>query len=293
MATFGRARRAQNGGNAFLRPLGFLLTVSLALLLLRDTAAVRGASSFATELLVPAERVLGAVGSSVSHFWQSIAEIENLRSDNDALHAQVDRYALENVQLREQAFQAQQAAQLAAAGKALPYKTVAGPVIARDPTGVLHTIVLGVGSQDGVFLDDVVISDQGVVGRVSEVGGTYSKVLLVTDSGSAVSALVQGLRAAGIVRGQFGDTLIMDWILQTEDVKVGDVVITAGLAIGNDLRSLYPKGLVLGKVVEVTKGENGTFQRAILTPAVDLRHLENVLVVNVAGAKTPQTPRVP
>src|SRR2546425_549649 len=192
VATFGRTRRAQGGGNAFVRPLAFLLTVSLALLLLRDTAAIRGVSIFATEFLVPAERVLGAVGSSVSGFWQSIAEIENLRSD--------------------------------------------------------------------------------------------SKVLLVTDSGSAVSALVQGSRAAGIVRGQFGDTLVMDWILQTEDVKVGDVVITAGLAIGNDLRSLYPKGLILGRVVEVTKGENGTFQRAILTPAVDLRHLENVLVVRTAAS---------
>src|SRR2546421_70568 len=197
MATFGRARRAPGSGNAFLRPFAGLLVVSLALLLLRDTAFVRSGATFVTELLVPAERVLGQVGSTV-----------------------------------------------------------------------------------GVLLDDVVISDQGVVGRVSEVGNNYSKVLLVTDSSSAVSALVQGSRAAGIVRGQFGDTLVMDWILQTEDVKIGDVVITAGLAIGNDLKSLYPKGLSLGRVVEVTKGENGTFQRAILTPAVDLRHLENALVVN-------------
>ena len=168
------------------------------------------------------------------------------------------------------------------AAKALKLQTQSAPVIARDPSGVLHTIVLGAGAKDGVLLDDVVISDRGVVGRVSEVGNNYSKVLLVTDSGSAVSALVQGSRAAGIVRGQYGDTLVMDWILQTEDVKVGDVVITAGLAIGNDLKSLYPKGLILGKVVEVTKGENGTFQRAILVPAVDLRHLENVLVVNTS-----------
>src|SRR5881396_2543587 len=58
MATFGRTRRAQGGGNAFVRPLAFLLTVSLALLLLRDTAAVRGVSIFATEFLVPAERIL-------------------------------------------------------------------------------------------------------------------------------------------------------------------------------------------------------------------------------------------
>src|SRR5438128_5357389 len=171
------------------------------------------------------------------------------------------------------------AAQLAAVAETLPYKTVSAPVIARDPSGVLHTILLGAGTADGVLVDDIVVSQQGAVGRVSEVGATYSKVLLVTDSGSAVSALVQGSRAAGIVRGQFGDTLVMDWILQTEDVKIGDVVITSGFAIGNELRSFFPRGLLLGRVVEVAKGENGTFQRAILVPAVDLRHLENVLVV--------------
>jgi rod shape-determining protein MreC len=230
-------------------------------------------------VLIPVERVLGQIGAPVARAWQAVIEIETLRGDNDSLRAQVDRLTLENVQLREQAFMAQQAAQLAATAKSLPFKTLTAPVVARDPSGVLHTIILGAGAKDGVFLDDVVISAQGVVGRVSEVGQSYSKVLLVTDTGSAVSALVQGSRAAGIVRGQFGDTLVMDWILQTEDVKVGDVVITAGLAIGDDLKSLYPKGLVLGKVVEVTKGESGTFRRAILVPAVDLRHLENVLVV--------------
>jgi len=279
VATFGRARRAQGGGNAFARPFAALFALSLALLLLRDTVIVRSAAARATDVLVPVERVLGQVGTSAARFWQAIAEIERLRSDNDALRAQNDRLTLENVQLREQAFAAQQAAQLAVVAKTLPYKTVSAPVIARDPSGVLHTIMLGVGAQDGVLVDDIVVSQQGAVGRVSEVGAGYSKVLLVTDSGSAVSALVQGSRAAGIVRGQFGDTLVMDWILQTEDVKTGDVVITAGLALGNEVRSLFPQGLVLGRVVEVAKGENGTFQRAILVPAVDLRHLENVLVV--------------
>jgi rod shape-determining protein MreC len=282
MASFGRARRAQGPSAAAARPFVLLFAASLVLLLARDTTVVRSASTAATELLVPVERILGQVGTPVSNAWQAISEIETLRSDNATLRAAVDRLTLENVQLQEQAVAAEQAARLGATAAALPFKTLPAPVVARDPSGVLHTIVLGAGAQDGVYLDDVVISDTGVVGRVSEVGANYSKVLLVTDSASTVSALVQGSRAAGIVRGQFGDTLVMDWILQTEDVKVGDTVITAGLAIGDDLRSLYPKGLVLGKVVEVTKGDTGTFQRAILTPAVDLRHLENVLVVRGA-----------
>src|SRR5437879_12382579 len=222
MATFGRARRAPGSGNSFLRPFAVLFVVSLALLLLRDTTVVRAGATFVTELLVPAERVLGQVGSTAGGFWQAIAEIENLRTDNDALKAKVDQLTLENVQLREQSFQAQQGAQLAEAAKALKLQTQSAPVIARDPSGLLHSIVLGAGAKDGVLLDDVVISDQGVVGRVSEVGNSYSEVLLVTDSGSAVSALVQGPRAAGIVRGQDGDTPVMDRILQTEEREGGE-----------------------------------------------------------------------
>src|SRR5438874_2806309 len=101
MATFGRTRRAPGSGNAFVRPFAILFVVSLALLLLRDTAFVRGGATFVTELLVPAERVLGQVGSTAGGFWQAIAEIENLRTDNDALKAKVDQLTLENVQLRE------------------------------------------------------------------------------------------------------------------------------------------------------------------------------------------------
>ena len=282
MATFGRTRRSTSASGAVVRPFAFLLAASLILLLARDTAVIHSASTFATELLIPVERVLGEIGAPVSRAWQAVAEIERLRSDNESLRTQVDRLTLDNVRLTEQVIAAEQAAKLNAAAATLPFKTVQAPVVAADPSGVVHSIVLGVGNTSGVKVDDIVVSDTGAVGRVSEVGANYSKVVLVTDSASTVSALVQGSRAAGIVRGQFGDTLVMDWILQTEDVKVGDVVITAGLAIGDGVRSLYPKGLILGKVVEVTKGDTGTFQRAILVPAVDLRHLENVLVVHTA-----------
>jgi len=71
----------------------------------------------------------------------------------------------------------------------------------------------------------------------------------------------------------------MDWILQTEGVKVGDVVITAGLSVGNELRSLYPKGLVIGRIAQIQIAEAAAYNRAIVTPAVDLRRLEHVLVV--------------
>ena len=279
MASFGRTRRAQNG---LVRSFAILFAISTLLLVARNSDPIRSLATVGTQLLVPVQRVLADAGVTGSRFFQAITEIERLRQDNADLRGEVDRLTLENVQLREATVAAQQAAKLNDVAKTLPYQTVQAPVIARDPSNILLGIVLGAGTADGVKVDDVVVSDQGVVGRVSEAGPNYSKVLLITDPSSNFSALVEGSRATGIVRGQYGDSLIMDWLLQTEAVKVGDVVVTAGLGLGDQVRSLYPKGLVVGKVLQVQNAEAAAYQRAIIAPAVDLRKLESVLVVRTA-----------
>ena len=277
MATLGRTRGRRTNGVA--RPFLVLFAISLLILLFRSVAAVQAAAEVGTQVLVPVQRALAETGITTNRFLQAIGELDKLRTDNADLRAANDRLTLENARLAEAAIAAQQAAKLAVAQRALPYKTITAPVIARDPSGVLKTIVIGAGTDQGVSVDQIVLAEQGVVGRVSEVGSNYAKILLVTDSSSSVSALVQTSRASGIVRGQYGDTLVMEWILQSDPVKPGDIVVTAGLGIGNELRSLYPKGLVIGTVVDVTKAEVSAYQRAIIAPAADLRKLESVLLI--------------
>ena len=277
MAALGRTRQRRT--NSVGRPFAVLFVVSLLILLFRSAAVIQGAATMGTQLLVPIQSVLAATGVTTNRFFQAVGDLDRLRTDNADLRAANDRLTLENARLAEAAIVAQQGAKLDAAQRTLPYKTITAPVIARDPSGVLKTIVIGAGTDQGVRVDQVVLAERGVVGRVSEVGTNYAKVLLVTDSASSVSALVQTSRASGIVRGQYGDTLVMEWILQSDPVKAGDVIVTAGLGIGNELRSLYPKGLVIGTVVDVTKAEVSAYQRAVISPAVDLRKLENVLVI--------------
>lgn len=276
MATLSiRRTRARRGP---LGPFLFLCAVSLALLLLRDTDVMRGASALGTAAIVPIQRAMADTGSAVGRFTTAIGEIERLGRDNAHLRAENDRLTLENVRLREQLVAAGATARVEALAASLPYDSVPSTVIARDP-GVLRSLVVGVGSEAGVAVGHVVLSEQGVVGRVTEVGPGFAKVLLVTDASSVVSALVQDSRATGIVRGQFGESLLMEWVLATEPMKVGDVVLTAGLGLDSEVRSHYPKGLVLGRVVEVAKADNSAYLRAVLLPAVDLRKLEHVLVV--------------
>lgn len=282
MASLGRARTRRT--NSVARPFAALFVVSILLLLFRSADFVQAGATFGTQILVPVQSALAATGVSTSRLFQAIGDIDKIRAENADLRAANDRLTLANAQLAEAAVAARQGAKLAAAQSALPFKTVAAPVIARDPSGVLKTIVIGAGSDQGVRVDQIVLSEQGVVGRVSEAGSNYAKITLITDSASSVSALVQSSRASGIVRGQYGDTLVMEWILQSDPVKPGDVVVTAGLGLGEELRSLYPKGLVIGTVVDVTKAEVSAYQRAVVSPAVDLRKLENVLVI-IAIAK--------
>jgi len=280
MATLGSRRRT----NSVARPFIGLFVFALLILLFRSASVVQGMAVAGTQVLVPVQRALAETGVTTNRFFQAIGELDQLRADNVRLQVENNTLTLENARLAEAAIAAQQGAKLAAAQRALPYRTITAPVIARDPSGVLKTIVIGAGTDQGLRVDQIVLSEQGVVGRVSEAGSNYAKVILVTDSSSSVSALVQTSRASGIVRGQYGDTLVMEWILQSDPVKRGDVIVTAGLGLGNELRSLYPKGLVIGTVVDVTKAEVSAYQRAVVAPAVDLRKLENVIVI-VDGAK--------
>ena len=276
MATLGRSRRRTNG---VARPFIGLFVLALLILLFRSASAVQAMAVAGTQVLVPVQRVLAETGITTNRFFQAIGELDQLRADNARLQVENNTLTLENARLAEAAIAAQQGAKLATAQRALPYRTIIAPVIARDPSGVLKTLVIGAGTDQGLRVDQIVLSEQGVVGRVSEAGTNYAKVILVTDSSSSVSALVQTSRASGIVRGQYGDTLVMEWILQSDPVKPGDVIVTAGLGLGNELRSLYPKGLVIGTVVDVTKAEVSAYQRAVVAPAVDLRKLENVIVI--------------
>jgi rod shape-determining protein MreB len=129
--------RPRGAQGSFLRPFAVLFLGSALLLLARNSDPVRAVATFGTELLVPVQRVLAEAGITSNRFVQAITEIERLRQDNATLRADVDRLTLENVQLREAAFGAQQSAKLNDVALTLPFATVQATVIARDPSNIL------------------------------------------------------------------------------------------------------------------------------------------------------------
>jgi rod shape-determining protein MreC len=103
-------------------------------------------------------------------------------------------------------------------------------------------------------------------------------VQLLIDRNAAAGALVERSRAQGVVVGAGEELVRMDFVAATADVKVGDVVVTSGID------GIYPKGFVVGKVVQVNNG-NGIYKAIRLRPTVDFNTLEEVLIV-----KTPPQP---
>jgi len=118
-----------------------------------------------------------------------------------------------------------------------------------------------------------------LVGQVVDVGANYSRVLLITDTRMNVVGLLQTSRGVGTVRGQLDRPLEMDGISATNQVNLGESVVTAGIELSENIRSPYPKGLLIGTVADVERSPDQLFQTALVSPAANFETLEYVLVI--------------
>jgi rod shape-determining protein MreC len=136
-----------------------------------------------------------------------------------------------------------------------------------------RTIVLDKGSSNGIEKDHAVIASGGVVGRIIEVNGGSSRVILTTDLRSNIDVIIERSRVKGVVEGNGTDGLVMKYVRQVDEVKVGDQVVTSGLS------GVFPKGLLVGEVTKVEKSTDNFFKHVEVRPAVDLGRLEEVLIL--------------
>lgn len=215
-----------------------------------------------------------AVGwGSVERLWRSYVALWDVREENEALRRRVAELERERVAFSEIAETDRRLSELLKFRVNLVGEAQAALIIARDPFPAFGTVVISKGSEDGVRKGMAVVSAQGVVGRILATAAHASRVLLLTDHNSGVDALVQRTRARGIVEGTVDGRCLMKYIKREEDVEVGDRVVTSGLD------GVFPKGLLVGEIVRVTRGTRGLLQIAEVRPAAPLDDLEEVLVV--------------
>ena len=160
------------------------------------------------------------------------------------------------------------------------YRPVTGRVITRSPTVWHSAVTIDVGSDDGIGVDDPVISGDGLVGLVASTQGGSAQVTLITDHASAVSAKVLPGGVQGVIRPEVGnpEDLILDFIDSTKDVHGGQTGVTSGWCIER-LCSLFPPGLPVGEVTTASIREQEASQQVHLRPYADLANLDLVQVL--------------
>lgn len=205
-------------------------------------------------------------------------ELETLRRENGALRAEQTAYSeilAENMRLRA----------LAGFKQGYTQFTLLGArVISRDIGKWTNTVTIDRGTDSGLARYMPVIVPEGLVGFVSEVYLNSARVQLVTDPRTSVSALVQrpSSRVASMANGNGNRTngLIFDNLSREADIVKGDVLITSGYG------GVYPHGLLVGYVTEVTDDTASTAREAYAVPAADLSRLEDVFIIMSSIEKT-------
>lgn len=228
----------------------------------------------------PIQGTINAFGRDLSSIAAAVGEIDQLRLDNEALRADNERIRMQNRQAEELRRENELLTGLLQLRNGFEYETVAASVIARESSEVQRRVVLDRGTDDGIAIGDVVIAGGGaLVGRVVQAGSTSAAVQLISDSASTVIGQLLMSAATGEIRGQLPGSLLMANIDSTVTVGLGEEVVTAGIELAGGIRSPYPKGLVIGRVIDVRRDANEIVQTAFLEPAAALDRLEYVLVI--------------
>lgn len=185
-----------------------------------------------------------------------------------------DRLAkLEEARLENERIQA-----LVQFAKAENLPSVGARVIGRPTDSWEGTILVDRGTRDGVKIGSPVIASGGLVGQVVDVSAIDAKVRLVTDAASGVAVIVQRNRAAGVVRGSVSGALTLDFVDKAQPPVKGDVLITSGLG------GVYPKGLVVGDVLDVRNAPSDLFPHVTVDSRVSIDKIEEVLVLKLQAS---------
>jgi rod shape-determining protein MreC len=157
---------------------------------------------------------------------------------------------------------------------------VGAEVIGRPPGVFTRAILIAAGTDNGVRVDDAVVTSDGLVGIVSRVTKGTASVQLLTDQDAAVSAVDLRTGATGIVLHARGtrETLVLDGVRKRDVIRKGDEIVTAGWRAGS-LSSLYPKGIPIGEVTSFSQTDTDIFQQVQVEPYVDFGALDAVIVL--------------
>lgn len=212
--------------------------------------------------------------SSVSGYFGSIADLRTAQSENDALKQRIQQLEVEIKAKEDLAAENERLNRLLNLKEKNQYKVLTARIIGRDPSIWFDSSIVDRGSLDGVKLNMPVVTDGGLLGRVTAVGPLTSQIDLITRDKSGVGAVVgeiAGSNALGVVVGSSKRDLVeMRYVPGSVEVQPGQIVYTTGQD------GIYPAGLKVGEIVQIESGSATTPHRILIRPSAGIDSMQEV-----------------
>jgi rod shape-determining protein MreC len=218
------------------------------------------------------QRGASSIVSGLRHSWGNYVGLRSVRAENEALKRQLADAQIQVQEQRALADRSRSLERLLDLRDRVTLNTVAAEIIASGATPDFRTLTIDKGTNEGLRPDMAVVAPAGVVGRIVVPSARAAKVQLLIDRNAAAGALIERSRAQGVVVGSGDERLRLEYVSETSDVVVGDVVVRSGID------GIYPKGFIIGRVETVEKS-GGAYRQIAVRTAVDFSGLEEVLVV--------------
>jgi rod shape-determining protein MreC len=229
------------------------------------------------EAAAPVQRAIRWPLERIGGGWDEYVALIEVGRDNEALRARVRALEDENLQLREALVESGNLERLVALREGFEAELMPARVIGQDVSPYFRSLLLDRGRSSGVLAGMPVVADRGLVGLVTATTPSAARTMLLVDRRAAVDAVIERSRALGIVRGAGTASLEFEFLMRGADVKPGDLVLTSGVG------GVYPKGLRIGVVEEVSAQTGALVHTARVAPAVDFAQLEMAFALLARG----------
>ncbi|MCC8046154.1 MAG: rod shape-determining protein MreC [Clostridiales bacterium] len=230
-------------------------------------------------LITPVQKGINSFGSWLSGVTENFEDVETLREENESLKEQVATLTEENSLLIQDREELERLRELYDLDEQYSeYEKVGANIIAKESGNWFNLFTIDKGSNDGIEKDMNVIADGGLVGIVTEVGANWATVRAIIDDESNVSAMVSTTSDQCMVGGDLTlideGSLTLSRLTDADNaVHVGDKVVTSYISEN------YLPGILIGYISELNNDSNNLTKSGYITPVVDFRHLQEVLVI--------------
>lgn len=259
-------------------PIHCLFALALAFYVVTVSSTTPNKGDPVTRLLSqsvkPLQKSLHALGAAMRNLQLNYVAFKDLWYENRALKEQIAALEAERNRLFEAKLANDRLTELLEIRTRILRESVAATVINNSASSWFRTITVDKGAGAGIHEGMAVITPRGVVGKVVSVEDDNAKVMLLTDHKSGLDIITQRTRVRGIVSGSAAGEPIVKYMGRNEDVRPGDRLITSGLD------GTFPKGLLVGTIVDIADDGPGLFRRVRVALAVDPLVMEEVLFIS-------------